>query len=169
MVLDFATVYDREVFNVYGFFAYRLKSRADVEDLTQQTFERALKAWSRYDPARGAVSTWLFAIARNLLVDHYRRDRSSTQTSMDADPATERLMPSIAGPEMALGISPDLATALAVLSDRDREVLALRFGGDLTGPEIAELLDLSLANIQQILSRALRRLRSELDPGRVRT
>ena len=55
--------------------------------------------------------------------------------------------------------------ALATLSQRDREIIALRFGGDLTGPEIAELLGLSLANVQQILSRSLRRLRAELDPA----
>jgi DNA-directed RNA polymerase specialized sigma24 family protein len=42
-------------------------------------------------------------------------------------------------------------------------VIALRFGGDLSGPEIAAMLDLSLANVQQIASRALRKLRSELD------
>jgi len=53
-----------------------------------------------------------------------------------------------------------------VLGDRDRELIALRFGGDLTGPEIAELTGLSLANVQQILSRSLRRMRAEMDPGR---
>ncbi|HWH19531.1 MAG TPA: response regulator transcription factor, partial [Solirubrobacterales bacterium] len=55
--------------------------------------------------------------------------------------------------------------ALDALSERDREVLALRFGGDMTGPEIAKLLNLSLANVQQILSRSLRRLRKRLEGG----
>jgi DNA-directed RNA polymerase specialized sigma subunit len=49
------------------------------------------------------------------------------------------------------------------LTERDREVLALRFGGDMTGPEIAKLLNLSLANVQQILSRSLRKLRRLLE------
>ena len=57
---------------------------------------------------------------------------------------------------------PDLDRALAELSERDREVIALRFGGDLTGPEIAELTGLSLANVQQITSRSLRKLRELL-------
>jgi RNA polymerase sigma factor (sigma-70 family) len=57
-----------------------------------------------------------------------------------------------------------LESALATLSERDREILALRFGGDLTGAQIAGLTGLSLANVQQVLSRALRRLRSELEP-----
>jgi DNA-directed RNA polymerase specialized sigma24 family protein len=55
--------------------------------------------------------------------------------------------------------SPELGRTLRELGDRDREVIALRFGGDLTGPEIASLIDLSLADIQQIISRSLRKLR----------
>ena len=68
-------------------------------------------------------------------------------------------------PAPDLGISPELAQALATLRPREREVIALRFGGDLTGPEIASVLDLSLANVQQLLSRSLRKLRDTLDPA----
>ncbi len=59
-------------------------------------------------------------------------------------------------------MSPDLEAALARLGERERTLIALRFGGDLTGPEIAELTELSLANVQQILSRGLKKLRNEL-------
>jgi RNA polymerase sigma factor (sigma-70 family) len=55
---------------LHAFFAYRLGSRADAEDLTQETLERAFRAWARYDPARASARTWLLAIARNLLIDH---------------------------------------------------------------------------------------------------
>jgi RNA polymerase sigma-70 factor (ECF subfamily) len=166
MALDFATVYDQHVFHVYGFFAYRLRSRADAEDLTQLTFERALKAWPRYDPRKAAPGTWLLAIARNLLIDHHRADRSGTHRSLDADPTLDSALPHVEAPQdVTLGVSPELATALATLDDRAREVLALRFGADLNGPEIAEVMDLSLANVQQILSRSLRKLREQIDPG----
>jgi RNA polymerase sigma-B factor len=57
----------------------------------------------------------------------------------------------------------DLETALTDLGDREREIIALRFGGDLSGPEIAGLLGLSLANVQQILSRSLRGMRDALE------
>jgi RNA polymerase sigma factor (sigma-70 family) len=73
-------------------------------------------------------------------------------------------LPSVPGPEAAdLGLAPELQAAMASLGDRDRHIIALRFGGDLTGPEIAQLLGLSLANVQQILSRSLRKMRSLLD------
>jgi len=155
---DFARVYEEHVWRVYGFLAYRLHDRDVAEDLTQATFERALRAWGRFDPRRASELTWLLAIARNLLIDHHRRDKSDRN-----EPIDERLLPGVAGPEQRLSAAPELTEALAQLSDRDREVLALRFGGDLTGPEIADLLDLSLANVQQIVSRALRKLRTLLE------
>jgi RNA polymerase sigma factor (sigma-70 family) len=159
---DFSAVYDEHVWQVYGFFAYRLRTRADAEDLTQQTFERALKAWSRYDASKASVGTWLIVIARNLLVDHFRADRSSRQQSLDElDSGHDALTAHADAPD--LGLAPDLERALGSLGARDREIIALRFGGELTGPEIAETTGLSLANVQQILSRSLRRMRDVLD------
>ena len=128
---DFADVYDKQVQNVYGFFAYRVGSRGDAEDL-----------------------------ARNLLVDHYRGDASARHEPLE-QVGEERLGSETPKPD--LGIDPALGEALAALSPRDREVVALRFGADLTGPEIATLSSLSLANVQQILSRSLRRLRAALE------
>jgi RNA polymerase sigma-70 factor (ECF subfamily) len=153
-----AEMYEDHVWHVYGFFGYHRLSRPDAEDLTQATFERATRAYARYDPARAAPKTWLLAIAQNLLIDHYRRGRSRNHVPLDGD-VEDGFAP---GPE-ELGLSPRLAVAMEALSPREREVIALRFGGDLRGPEIAELLDLNLANVQQIASRALRKLRAELD------
>ena len=158
---NFTDAYEEHVWDVYGFLAYRVSTRADAEDLTQLTFERAFRAWDRYDERRGSLRTWLLAIAKNALTDHHRRDRSSSTRSLsDADdlPVTTELDHARLGPD------PEIARALATLTDREREVIALRFGGDLNGPEIAKLLDLSLANVQQISSRALRSLRRQLDP-----
>ncbi len=148
---------------MYGFFAYRLNSRDDAQDLTQQCFERALRAWDRFDPGRAAVSTWLLTIARNLLIDHYRAQPPGTAASVPIDEVNPSALPTVEGIGADLGLEPKLAAALAGLADRDRELLALRYGGDLTGPEIAELTGLTLANVQQIISRSLRRLRAELE------
>lgn len=157
---SFAQVYDDHVYDVYGFLAYRVGRRDDAEDLTQVVFERAFSAWGRFDPARAAPLTWLLAIARNVLIDHWRADRSAAHEPFDADSAHA---PVQAGPESDLGLAPELEAALAALSDRERELLALRFGADLTGAQIAALTGDTLAAIQQALSRALRRLRAHLE------
>ena len=155
---DFARVYEDAVWRVYGFLAYRVGDRDVAEDLTQTTFERALRAWGRFDPRRGSETTWLLAIARNVLIDYVRRQRAAPVRELEASAlGTEP------GPEARLEGSPDLMAAVMTLSERDREVLALRFGGDLTGAEIAATLGLSLANVQQILTRSLRKLRQLLD------
>jgi RNA polymerase sigma-70 factor (ECF subfamily) len=155
---DFGEIYDEHVWRVYAFFAYRMRSRQDAEDLTQLTFERALAAWKRYDERRAGVNTWLMVIARNLLIDHLRADRSSDLLN---DPDLEALP---AEPDAhAIGIDPELEKALASLNTRERELIALRYGADLSGREIADMTDLTLANVQQILSRALRRMHAVLD------
>jgi RNA polymerase sigma factor (sigma-70 family) len=158
---EFADVYDDHIWDVYGYLAYRLNSREEAEDLTQNAFERALRAWPRYDERKASPKTWLLSIAHNLLIDHYRSSGRRVEPTDDAE--LQRHAGTTAGPENDLGLSAELAAALGTLSQRDREVVALRFGGDLSGPEIAELLDLTLANVQQILSRSLRRLRAELE------
>ena len=160
------TAYDEHVWRVYGFFAYRLDSRSDAEDLTQATFERAVRAFARYDAKKASMATWLIAIAHNLLIDHYRRNRGPATEPIGEDGVPSDRLGQTAGPETDLGLDPELAAALAALSPRDREIVALRYGGDLSGPEIAELTGLSLANVQQVLSRSLRRMRKLLDDAR---
>lgn len=162
---EFASLYEEHVWSVYGFFGYHRLSRHDAEDLTQAAFERAIRAWPRYDPARASFKTWLLAIAQNLLVDHHRRQRLRRHPSTDAEGFDEALLGSEPGPHERFELSPRLAAALASLSERERQVIALRFGGELSGPEIAQLLELSLANVQQIASRALRKLRTRLKDG----
>jgi len=155
---DFGRVYEEHVWRVYGFLAYRVQDRATREDLTQTTFERALRAWSRFDARRGSEGAWLMRIAHNVFIDHVRRERPRASV-----PLEHTMHPSEPGPEKQLEGSPHLHAALEQLSDRDREVIALRFGGDLSGQEIAQMLDLTLANVQQIVSRSLRKLRSLLE------
>jgi RNA polymerase sigma factor (sigma-70 family) len=158
----FADAYDSHVWDVFGFFGYRVGTREEAEDLTQATFERALKAWHRFDSDRATARTWLMAIAHNLLIDHYRRGRVRLEPLGEGDAADSQLGRESAVDEPS-SLDPELAAAIGALGDRDREVIALRYGGDLTGPEIAELTGLSLANVQQILSRTLRRLRTSLE------
>jgi RNA polymerase sigma-70 factor, ECF subfamily len=155
---DYGEAFEHHMWQVHGFFAYRTGSRTDAEDLTQETFERAFKAWSRFDPQRAGLRTWLMAIAHNLLIDHYRSRATRREVAL-----TEGAESYAAEQPVSLGLDPALARALARLGERERELIALRFGGDLSGPEIAAVTGMTVANVQQILSRSLRRLRAELE------
>jgi RNA polymerase sigma factor (sigma-70 family) len=160
---QFAHLYDEHVWAVYGFFGYRVGSRQEAEDLTQLTFEKALRSFRKFDERRASFSTWVMTIARNALVDFYRSDRTARQEPIGDSTDTDSALSGQHVDEPSLGISPELETALAKLNDREREVIALRFGGDMTGLEISRVTGLTVANVQQILSRSLRRLRQELE------
>jgi RNA polymerase sigma factor (sigma-70 family) len=159
---DFGAIYEEHIWRVYGFLAYRVGDTPTAEDLTQITFERALRAWSRFDPRRGSVGSWLLTIARNALIDHVRRDRSASLAPID-----EQQLPTVPGPETSADGSSELLACLDQLSEREREVIALRFGGDLSGAEVALMLGMSVANVHQLLSRSLRKLRELLEQAQL--
>jgi RNA polymerase sigma factor (sigma-70 family) len=163
MADDFLQAYENHIWDVYGYFTYRGVGRADAEDLTQATFERGLRAWDRFDPEIASAKTWLLAIAHNAYVDFRRRDRSARTPSLSGDEVAESELTRVSGPEPPTELDPVLVDAIGRLSRREREALALRFGADMRGPEIAEFLDISLANAQQLLSRGLRKIRRELE------
>jgi RNA polymerase sigma factor (sigma-70 family) len=161
-MLDFGETYEEEMPRVYGYVAYQVSDREEAEDLTQQTFERALAHWDEFDDQRATITTWLLTIARNLIVDHYR-SRSRRPSTVPFDEHSESQLEAAGYSVPQLGVGPELDAALSGLGERERELIALRYGADLSGPQIATLTGLSVANVQQILSRALRRLRSELE------
>ena len=151
-------VYREHVAAVYAFFAYSVNDAA-AEDLTSATFERVLRSWDAYDPDRGSERAWIVAIARNLLVDHFRRQSHRDAVSTDEHPAVLRALTTADEPlERALSAD-ELRRWLSPLGERERQIVALRYAADLPAAEIAAIVGLSPANVHQILSRSLRRLR----------
>ena len=155
---DFERLYEREAQGLYGFLAYRTGDSSLAEDLLADTFERALRSRKRYDAARGSQRTWLYAIAMNLLRDHARRaaaeGRAVEKVGHAVAPAPEELD--------SVERRDELQRALATLADEEREAIALRFGAELTVPEIAKLLGQPLTTVEGRVYRALRKLREAL-------
>jgi RNA polymerase sigma factor (sigma-70 family) len=152
-------VYRSNVSSVYAFFSYSVDG-ATAEDLTAATFERVVRSWRRFDPSRGRVEYWLLAIARNILRDHVRRQSHRAGPSLDQFPALGASLAAVGGSQRG---RLDLVALLDWLSDlqpREREVLGLRYGADQSTPQIARILGLTADNVNQIASRALRRLRA---------
>ena len=146
----------------YAFLAYQVDAPV-AEDLAAATFERVVRSWDRYDPGKGTERTWVLAIARNLLTDHFRAHRHRGAVSTDEHPPLLDRLVEDEHPLAATVGAQELAALLAPLAEREREVLALRYAADLTTAEIARLLGLTAANVQQINSRALRKLRTRLE------
>lgn len=155
-------VYREQLRAVYAFHAYRVP-QAVAEDLTQATFERVVRHWSRFDPAVASERTWVLAIARNVQIDHFRRQAHRKAVSTDEHPALLDALTETRDP-LAVALSHEgLVGWLGQLGEREREVVALRFGADLSAREVAEMTGLSEANVHQVASRALRKLRKAAD------
>ena len=155
--VDWDVVYAEQLPRVLNFFRYRCGNPADAEDLTSITFEKAWRGRDRYRRDKGAFSTWLFTIARNAAVDHYRARAPvvplDEAVAVVADAAT---------PEDESALRSDaarLAALLPTLTDRDRELIALKYGAEMTNREIARATGLSESNVGTILYRAVQTLR----------
>jgi RNA polymerase sigma factor (sigma-70 family) len=157
---DFERLYTEEAAGLFSFLAYRTGDRALAEDLLADAFERALRARRRYDRRRGSAKTWLYAIALNVLRDHVRRAAAETRALERTGAAGEAAGDAFAGVEHR----DELAQAMATLAPEEREAIALRFGAELTVPEMAKLLGEKLTTMEGRVYRALRKLRDAL-PG----
>lgn len=139
---------------VYAYVAYRMGDGADAEDVTSETFARALRYRDTYDASKGTPIGWLIGIARRCVDESFRQPRLGSEPPDRADTgdlegeAVERLT---------------LMAALDELSERDRELIALRYGADLTVRQIAQRLEMNANAVDVALHRARARLRAGLD------
>jgi RNA polymerase sigma factor (sigma-70 family) len=141
--------------SVYAFVAYRIGAGHDAEDVTGEVFERALRYRSGYDQSKGAPLAWLIGIARNVLND---RAVKGTDTVTEVP---DRAAPGELEHDSVERIT--LNAALEQLAERDRELLAMRYGADMKAAQIAEVLQTSTNSVEVALHRALRRLRDVLE------
>jgi RNA polymerase sigma factor (sigma-70 family) len=139
---------------VYTYVATRIGDGPEAEDVTSDVFERAVRYRDSYDQARGEPITWLIGIARrSISAAGARREALDPFT---AEPASQDME------EQAIRRL-SLRGVLASLDERERELIALRYGADLTARQIAELLDERQNTIEVALHRLLARLRTELE------
>lgn len=140
---------------VYAYVAYRVGDGHDAEDITSDVFERALRHQDQFDPKRGEVAAWLVGIARRCISDHFA-DRP-----IPVDEVPEQAAPGELADDAATRI--DMARVLSSLPERDRELIALRYGADLTARQIGELLELRTNAVEVALHRALQSVKQQLE------
>jgi RNA polymerase sigma-70 factor, ECF subfamily len=144
---------------VYGYLLYLTRDRETAEDLASSTFEKALRLWGRFDPARGSARTWLLGIARTTALDWFRAERRRRRREELVAPAEQ------VEERFGEGLSPALEAGLAALSAGEREVLALRVVLELDGDATARVLGISATAVSTRLSRALKRLEEKVSEG----
>jgi RNA polymerase sigma-70 factor (ECF subfamily) len=157
---DFEEIYRSHLAGLFGFLVYRTGDRELAEDLTAETYARALRGRSRFDRRRASAKTWLYTIALNLLRDHARHANAEARAYERAELAGRGDNGYAAVDALE---SRDLVQrALVVLSSEERDAIALRFGADLTIPEIAQVTGEEPTTADGRVYRALRKLRSAM-------
>lgn len=152
---DFDRLYSEQAEPLLRFLVYRTGERALAEDILADTFERVLR--SRRGPEPGQERAWLYTIALNRLRDLSRRRGAEERALAHVEPNGNGHANGL-----ALEDRDSLARALASLPDAEREVIALRYGADLSLREVSEVLGESQTTVHGRIYRGLRHLRRRL-------
>ncbi len=177
----FGAIYQKHVDRVYSYVAFRVGDTALAEDITQDVFLQALQALHAFD-WRGSLAPWLLSIARNAVIDHWRRagrrpERPESWLSNAEEEVEGGLLDraqssaaaaALAGAEMAIDRRMLLA-ATGHLTELQQQVLAFRFAAELSIEETARVMGKSegaVKNLQHHALRSLRRLLLDGDDGR---
>jgi len=162
MLPELGVLYREHAAAVWRYARSRLPNDADAEDVTSDVFARALRSTHTFDATKGTPRAWLMGIARHAAADWWRHRTPEVSRSelpdarSDDDPASAALR--------ADGVS-DVRRLLELLTDREREAVALRFGGELSSSEIAEALCTSPTAARMLVYRAVTKLRGVLADG----
>jgi RNA polymerase sigma-70 factor (ECF subfamily) len=156
--VDWEKLFHEEFPRIYNYLRYRTANDAVAEELAAETFARAWRSREQYRQDLSAFSTWLFTIARNLAIDHLRQRQP--QIALEDIPELEdeqRVHDLVQRRDNA----EHLAILLARLPRREAEIIALRYGADMSYRQIARVLQLSPVNVRVILFRTVRKLRAQ--------
>ena len=161
--VSFDALYRESRDDLYAYVAGLLGDRSATEEVTSQAFERAWRKRRQLNPQRGSERAWLFGIARNAALDELRR--RSRLAPMPADSA-DSARSSAAGPGDPASVAVErtaVAQAMAGLSGRERELVALKFFAGLSNSEVARVIGTSESNAGTRLHRVIEKLRRSID------
>ena len=158
----FTGVYDAYVDRIYRYHYYRTRHRETAEDLTSQTFLKAFEAFPRYDATKASHATWLYTIARHVLIDHLRVSRPSIDIEDAVDVLVSR--DDIERDVVAREALAKVQGALRLLTPAQREVVLLRVWDGLAYSEIAAVTGKTEDACKMTFSRGVSTLRTHVGP-----
>lgn len=156
----FTELYDNYVAKIYRFIYFKVSSVEVAQDLTSEVF---LKVWQYFTEGKQVkhLQAFVYQVARNLVIDHYRQKASQQTISTDDDSVTE-LIDETPAVDLVVQLASDvekLEEALRQLKDEYREVIVLRYLDGLSTGEVADILDKSKGNVRVLTHRAIEALR----------
>jgi RNA polymerase sigma-70 factor (ECF subfamily) len=157
--VNWEDVYHEQTPRLYNFFRYRTGDGEVAKDLTARTMMKAWRYRESYNSDIGAFSAWLFQIARNLASDHLRQQSREPLPLYDANNQASDF--SVEQEVQKKIDAHRLYCLLKTLAIRDQEIMALKYGADMTNREIAKVLSLSESNVGTIIHRSIQVLRAK--------
>ena len=145
---------------VMGYISARIRNRADAEDLCSDVFMKVQRKLEDYDEAKASVSTWVFTITRNTLIDHFRRNRPSEELDENLSDGLE-----IDEDLLSQETLSELAGALKRLPQQLMDIIVLRYYDGKPLTEIAKMMNLSYGAVKLRHQNALLLLREQLHAG----
>ena len=159
----FAQIYDAYAKPIYRYHLSRVGNAPDAEDLTAQTFLAVIESLVRYQH-RDNFTAWIFQIARNKLMDHFRRNHSHGEIHESVvDPAQGDVLEAVVRDESRVR----LKSLLHLLNEEDRELIRLRYTAELSFVEIAQLLGRKEDAVRKAIRRILDRLSIQMEAQNV--
>lgn len=141
-----------------------LRDQAEAEDVAQEALMRLWKIAPDWRQGEAKVSTWLYRVASNLCTDRLRKHSGKRATQdIDSVPEPHDERPSVEADLIARDRAAALQDALQSLPTRQRQAVSLRFLQELTNPEVAEVMDVSVEAVESLLSRGKRALAQRLE------
>jgi len=155
-------MYEEYFPKVYNFVFYRLLHREHAEDVVSEIFLKVISNIGKFDPDKAAFSTWLFTIANNSVIDHFRKQRRFADTT-DGTVKLEELC-AIDFDEQYEKITNDdrkrLYKALTMLDEKQRHIISLKYFSGMSNKIISELTGINESSVSTICARTIARLRS---------
>jgi len=161
----FGALYDHYSPAVYRFIYYRVSTRVLAEDLTSETFFRALRSISNFRWQGKNFGAWLTTIARNLVADHYKSSRARLEITTDDFTGHEQATSTTEEEVLVEVTNQILREALTKLPADQQECLVLRFLNGNSIQQAAEALGRSEGAVKQLQLRAVRNLAKQLPEG----
>jgi RNA polymerase sigma factor (sigma-70 family) len=161
---EFAAWYERDFDRLFSYITYRLRDKQVAEELATAICEKALTYLDRYDPSRGSLHGWVLGIARNELLHHMRDHKRQTElVALDDLPEVDGQGATMDDTVYRAEITRRVLANLHILSEREQELIALRYGADLPHEEIARMVGLTAGNVRVLIHRALDKLHRLLE------